>query len=176
MKNETLELYHGGKFPDHNSVWPLQHFGTLDAALGRIATNYHDCLPGREVANILYRCEVDLGDHVKQVSDWIVAQPAGFILLFEQINLLGWDRRSYRELMAKVSEMQRQDQFSALMQVVDNLVPTGVSAFRYPNEHEGQKGEDSYCVVDPKSVRVLSHRIVERCEVEHLPPFAAEFT
>lgn len=154
----NLELYHGGRLPDHRTFWPFSHFGTKEAALDRIRDNYQDQAPLDTGVFFLYKCSVDIGSNVKDLADWHVAVPSGIILALSKAGILQSTREERDQIMQCINAIQRDRPEDALFMVLNHIDSLGISALRYPNEHEGHVGDYSYCIVNPSSVMVIEYQ------------------
>ncbi|HEY9040062.1 MAG TPA: hypothetical protein VIN05_14100 [Roseovarius sp.] len=157
-----MELYHGGRLPDHQTFWPLSHFGTKKAALDRIKVNYEDHVPWVPEKNFLYKCSVDIGSKVVDLADWHAAVPSGIILALSKAGILEVGQRDLSQILQPINDIQQDRPEEALRMVLGSIEHLGISTLRYPNQHEGRVGEFSYCVVNPSTVRVI-----EYCKIEH---------
>lgn len=66
------------------------------------------------------------------------------------------------KILQPINEIQREQPEKALRMVLRNIEHLGISALRYPNQHEGQANDHSYCVLNPSNVRVIDY-----CAIEH---------
>lgn len=161
-RNRWMILYHGGQIADHAIFWPLSHFGSKQAALDRINRNFEDTLPNEIVSRTLYRCQVDLGPNIIDLPDWHAAVPSGVILAFWKAGLLPISQSELIKLMEPINRIQRSKPLEARRMVLDAIQHLRISAVRYPNQHEGERGGYSYCLVDSTGVRVLDYYEIEQ--------------
>lgn len=155
-------FYHGGHLDDQNTFWPLSHFGSKNAALDRIKDNFEEQQSFAPIRQFLYRCEVDLGSNVINLPDWHAAVPSGVILAFANANILKMSRVEQLELIKPINSIQWSQPLEARLMVLKVINHLGISAIRYPNQHEGNIGDYSYCVVHSSDVRVLDYREIEQ--------------